>query len=72
MSIECGECERDARGGHLDSCSRHPLNKRIAALTALLAEAQAVVRPLRDNADPMLLTQIVAADAFLAKLEKAT
>ena len=25
MSIECGECERDLRGGHDLSCSRHPL-----------------------------------------------
>jgi hypothetical protein len=23
MSIECGECERDLRGGHLDTCSRY-------------------------------------------------
>lgn len=22
MSIECGECERDLRGGHDDDCSR--------------------------------------------------
>ena len=22
MSIECGECERDLRGGHDDTCSR--------------------------------------------------
>lgn len=23
MSIECGECERDLRGGHAQGCSRH-------------------------------------------------
>jgi hypothetical protein len=23
MSIECGECERDLRGGHDESCSRY-------------------------------------------------
>lgn len=27
MSIECGECERDLRGGHDESCSRHPNNR---------------------------------------------
>ena len=24
MSIECGECEHDLRGGHADDCSRAP------------------------------------------------
>lgn len=24
MSIECGECERDLRGGHAEDCSRYP------------------------------------------------
>ena len=26
MSIECSECERDLRGDHGESCSRHPNN----------------------------------------------
>lgn len=26
MSIECGECEHDLRGGHDEKCSRHPAN----------------------------------------------
>jgi ribosome modulation factor len=26
MSMECVECERDLRGGHAESCSRHPKN----------------------------------------------
>ena len=25
MSIECGECERDLRGGHADDCSRNKM-----------------------------------------------
>ena len=40
MSLECSECEADMRGGHLDHCSRHPLNVRIADLERQLAEAQ--------------------------------
>ena len=28
MSIECSECERDARGGHAPDCSRNPLNAK--------------------------------------------
>jgi hypothetical protein len=28
MSIECGECEHDLRGGHADDCSRAPKRKR--------------------------------------------
>ena len=39
MSLECSECEADMRGGHLDTCSRHPLNKRIADLEEALADA---------------------------------
>lgn len=27
MSIECGECEMDARVGHDETCSRHPFNR---------------------------------------------
>jgi hypothetical protein len=27
MSMECGECERDLRGGHDRECSRHPINR---------------------------------------------
>jgi hypothetical protein len=27
MSIECGECEHDLRGGHAENCSRHPNNR---------------------------------------------
>lgn len=27
MSLECSECERDTRGGHDESCSRHPKNR---------------------------------------------
>lgn len=34
MSIECGECEEDARRGHADSCSRHPRNRRATPSTA--------------------------------------
>lgn len=30
MSIECGECERDLRGGHSADCSRHPNNKLVS------------------------------------------
>jgi len=26
MSIECGICERDLRGGHAEDCPRHPKN----------------------------------------------
>lgn len=25
MSLECGECEADLRGGHLESCSRYKI-----------------------------------------------
>lgn len=25
MSIECGECESDLRGGHADNCSKSPV-----------------------------------------------
>lgn len=28
MSVECGECEHDLRGGHDDQCSRHPRNRK--------------------------------------------
>ena len=39
MSIECSECEADMRGGHLDHCSCHPLNVRIADLENALRDA---------------------------------
>lgn len=38
MSIECGECERDLRGGHDETCSRHP--KNVAANDTKPAGAQ--------------------------------
>ena len=31
MGIECSECERDARGGHDISCSRHHNNRQTGA-----------------------------------------
>lgn len=34
MSVECGECERDLRGGHDPSCSRHPKNKKPPEVTS--------------------------------------
>lgn len=30
MSMECGECERDLRGGHDISCSRYNLERGVA------------------------------------------
>lgn len=30
MSIECGECERDLRGGHAISCSHYKLREGVA------------------------------------------
>jgi len=30
MSIECGICERDLRGGHAEDCPRHPKNSTAA------------------------------------------
>lgn len=30
MSIECGICEADLRGGHAESCPRHPKNSSTA------------------------------------------
>lgn len=45
MSIECGECERDLRGGHASSCSRY-VDKRLDTL------------PLRDDSTGDLLACI--------------
>ena len=47
MSLECSECEADMRGGHLDHCSRHPLNVRIADLERQLADEQRFVKAAR-------------------------
>ena len=32
MSIECGICERDLRGGHAADCPRHPGNSGTAVI----------------------------------------
>lgn len=31
MGIECGICEADLRGGHAESCPRHPSNSMASA-----------------------------------------
>lgn len=62
MSIECGECERDLRGGHADDCSRHPVNKagkaRVDAAMTVLHETLA-----EDDPPPL---QVRVALALLA------
>ena len=37
MSIECGICERDARGGHAEDCPRHPKNSSAAGPRKVVA-----------------------------------
>ncbi len=54
MSLECGECERDLRGGHDPSCSRHPDNRELTRfdLTFKLIVAWAdTIMPNRIAAD---------------------
>jgi hypothetical protein len=34
MSSECGECERDLRGGHDDACSKAPKCKHCKAVVS--------------------------------------
>lgn len=46
MSIECSECEHDLRGGHDESCSRHPNNKPKRTARQALEEQQRPMRPI--------------------------
>lgn len=55
MSIECGECERDLRGGHADDCSRK---------LRLPGDSWEAVEELRES-DP------VAAEAMRRRLRAA-
>jgi hypothetical protein len=43
MSIECGECERDLRGGHAPGCSRSRETKLLEAMRAALVAALPVL-----------------------------
>lgn len=38
MSLECGECEMDLRGGHSGGCSRHPINGKKHPLRKAVAK----------------------------------
>lgn len=53
MSLECGECERDLRGGHDRSCSRYKTPKKRVllhhkdAFCETIGDRFQVVRPLK-------------------------
>lgn len=40
MSVECSECEHSPGAGHRDTCSRHPLQRRIRELESALQLSQ--------------------------------
>ena len=44
MSIECGECERDLRGGHDPSCSRYEAEVERRITEAVAAEREACAK----------------------------
>lgn len=46
MSLECSECESDARTGHAESCSRHPSNR-----ARTLEESQRALAEVKQNRD---------------------
>lgn len=51
MSIECGECERDLRGGHAPSCSRYIRPAVVAHIEALEAERDRLKQVVRQGRD---------------------
>jgi hypothetical protein len=53
MSIECGECERDLRGGHAEGCSRKARSEAIGAIFELL-------EPLNYNERRWVLQRLTA------------
>lgn len=69
MSIECGECERDLRGGHADDCSKNPINQ------AGRDRVEAALKSMQSSADwddissPMarMAIALLAADAVVAR-----
>jgi hypothetical protein len=67
MSMECGECERDLRGGHDRECSRHPINranpKRVQAALDSMRETLAWDDP--PPTDVRIALALLAADDAL-------
>ena len=55
MSVECSECERDARGGHDESCSRHPFNVKLAALELRLQALERAFDDMEESASKRLV-----------------
>jgi len=49
MSIECGECGRDARGGHGEECSRHPKNEKAVATSPAAGGLEALQRQMMEH-----------------------
>lgn len=69
MSIECGECERDLRGGHADDCSKNAINQ------AGRDRVEAALKNMQDSGrwdevpSPMarMAMALLAADAVVAR-----
>lgn len=65
MSIECGECERDLRGGHDMSCSRYNLTKGVA-----LAMHKALGQNVHDEEFEIPQSSLRAAEAAIAHVRE--
>jgi len=62
MSIECAECEWDARAGHDPDCSRNPIRKVERERDELRAQANSVATIYEREID-MLRTRLIESEA---------
>src|SRR5260370_752333 len=67
MSIECGECERDLRGDHAETCSKNPANI-ITKLRATLSEREKELAEWRDIKEQMRCLTIYSKRDLQAKI----
>lgn len=63
MSIECGECERDLRGGHAEDCSR---NKPLVTPKAESESSKPTALELAKNMGELAFAVRAASDVYAA------